>query len=266
MGKMKITEPISMKSVKELFDESFFIPNYQRGYRWEKQQAEDLLNDIDAFINKKDKKEKEIYCLQPLVVSEKGLQYRVIDGQQRLTTIYLILSYLKKTERIYTIKYDTRESSSDFLNYFADKDNNEDEIEKRRNENVDYYHMALVYDTIKNWFKKHRGSDDDEKEFANVLLNKVKLICYNISKTGSGKVSLDYEIGVFNRLNIGKIPLTDSELIKAMYLNRNNYEKNAEIESRQNKLANEWYESILDVFEEGKVAYVSNMREFICDA
>ena len=200
MGKMGITEPISMKSVSELFDESFFIPNYQRGYRWEKQQAEDLLNDIDAFI-KKDKKEKEIYCLQPLVVSEKGLQYRVIDGQQRLTTIYLILSYLKKTvdiytilsdlkntERIYTIEYDTRKDSSDFLKYFADNDKGN--IEKRRNENVDYYHMALVYDTIKNWFKKHRGSDDDKKEFANVLLNKVKLICYNISKTGSGEVSL----------------------------------------------------------------------------
>ena len=236
---MKITDAISMKSVKELFGESFFIPNYQRGYRWERQQAEDLLNDIDAFI-KKVPSEEEIYCLQPLVISEDNdkSHYRVIDGQQRLTTIYLILSYLKKTVDIYTIEYDTRKDSSEFLKNIADKAKDEEE----KNKNVDFYHMALVYDTIKNWFKKHRGSDDDEKEFANVLLNKVKLICYNISKTGSGEVSLDDEIGVFNRLNIGKIPLTDSELIKAMFLNRNNYEKNAEIESRQNKLANEWYE------------------------
>ena len=303
MGKMKITDAISMKSVKELFGESFFIPNYQRGYRWERQQAEDLLNDIDAFI-KKDKKEKEIYCLQPLVVSEDNNKYRVIDGQQRLTTIYLILSYLEKknmviplthhisainprsavcirTQRtrrrgrgglcpryrptgaspqtpylsrfkwcvkyitikknnIYTIEYDTRKGSSKFLKYFAN--NNKGEIKKSRNENVDYYHMALVYNTIEEWFEKHRGSKAAKEAFVNVLLNKVKLICYNISKTGSGEVSLDDEIGVFNRLNIGKIPLTDSELIKAMFLNRNNYEKNEEIESRQNKLANEWYE------------------------
>lgn len=240
MGKMGITEPIKLMSVSELFGESFFIPNYQRGYRWERQQAEDLLNDIDAFIKKEDKKETEIYCLQPLVISEDNdkSHYRVIDGQQRLTTIYLILSYLEKTNDIYTIKYDTRKDSSEFLKNIADKAKDEEE----KNKNVDFYHMALVYDTIEEWFEKHRGSDDDEKEFANVLLGRVKLICYNISKTGSGKVSLDDEIGVFNRLNIGKIPLTDSELIKAMFLNRNNYEKNAEIESRQNKLANEWYE------------------------
>ncbi len=239
MGKMGIAEPIKLMSVRELFGESFFIPNYQRGYRWERQQAEDLLNDIDAFVNKKDKKETEIYCLQPLVISRDNdkPRYRVIDGQQRLTTIYLILSYLKKTEGIYTIEYDTRKDSSEFLKNIADKAKDEEE----KNKNVDFYHMALVYNTIEEWFEKHSKTVDKEK-FANVLLEMVKLICYNISKTGSGKVSLDDEIGVFNRLNIGKIPLTDSELIKAMFLNRNNYEKNEEIESRQNKLANEWYE------------------------
>ena len=233
MGKMGITEPIKLMSVRELFGESFFIPNYQRGYRWERQQAEDLLNDIDAFI-KKEPSEKEIYCLQPLVISEDNdkSHYRVIDGQQRLTTIYLILSYLEKTKDIYTIEYETRKGSSDFLKNFADND--KDKIEKSRDENVDFYHMALVYNTIEEWFKNHRGSKAAKEAFVNVLLDSVKLICYNISKTGSGEVSLDDEIGVFNRLNIGKI--------QAMFLNRNNYEKNAEIESRQNKLANEWYE------------------------
>ena len=59
---------IELKSVKDLLGMNFFIPDYQRGYRWEKQQAIDLLEDIDSFAEKAYKTE-EIYCIQPLVVS-----------------------------------------------------------------------------------------------------------------------------------------------------------------------------------------------------
>jgi uncharacterized protein with ParB-like and HNH nuclease domain len=99
---------IEMKSVSNLLGLKFFIPSYQRGYRWNDQQVEDLLNDINDFrpenINNSD--EKTWYCLQPLVVkkvkkadshSDETIEeedwYEVIDGQQRLTTIYLIIHY-----------------------------------------------------------------------------------------------------------------------------------------------------------------------------
>ena len=77
----------------------FNIPEYQRGYRWEKKQVEDLLNDIKDFIDKRSAnlvKENEFYCLQPVVVYKTSdYNYDVIDGQQRLTTLYLILQALK---------------------------------------------------------------------------------------------------------------------------------------------------------------------------
>ena len=100
---------IELKSVRELLGMKFFIPNYQRGYRWTEQQVLDLLNDIRdfSFIKRKD---YEYYCLQPLVVrtmaeKDKMLNdldldetwYEVIDGQQRLTTLYMILTALKPT-------------------------------------------------------------------------------------------------------------------------------------------------------------------------
>ena len=125
---------IELKSVSELLGMKFFIPNYQRGYRWTEQQVKDLLNDIWEFSKKK-KQEYEFYCLQPLVVKRKDEDvlnsikaatsieevetllkgsWEVIDGQQRLTTLFIILSVLEE-KSLYSIEYETRDDSKDFL-------------------------------------------------------------------------------------------------------------------------------------------------------
>lgn len=91
---------IELKSLSELLRMKFFIPNYQRGYRWTEQQVKDLLSDIWEFSKKK-KQEYEFYCLQPLVVKLMSEEvkhkcnlnsndewYEVIDGQQRLYNKY----------------------------------------------------------------------------------------------------------------------------------------------------------------------------------
>lgn len=59
---------VKLLPVKELLGMNFYIPEYQRGYRWGKQQAVDLLEDISAFANKTSDDNDEIYCIQPLVV------------------------------------------------------------------------------------------------------------------------------------------------------------------------------------------------------
>ena len=130
---------VSLKSIKELSKMNFFIPAYQRGYRWEKQQALDLLQDIWDFMIKEKRTSSEIYCIQPLVVQRekddtllskvrdaktidevqellsKGT-WTVIDGQQRLTTIYLIWSCLKiKETEPFRLEYETRKDSWAYL-------------------------------------------------------------------------------------------------------------------------------------------------------
>ena len=87
---------LTEKTIGELLDDKFFIPSYQRGYRWTKRQVEDLLNDVWDFITKPGKKENEWYCLQPIVVKKTNSHYEVLDGQQRLTTIFLILKHLER--------------------------------------------------------------------------------------------------------------------------------------------------------------------------
>ena len=244
---------ISLKPVKELLGMNFFIPDYQRGYRWEKQQAIDLLEDIYAFALKTSHTSEEIYCVQPLVVSEKADDilekckrpestledikkyikgsWTVVDGQQRLTTIYLLLSCLGIDDR-YEIDYCTRIGSKDFLANIKSKNSADAES------NVDYYHMYLVYSTINEWIDSKEVQDPSvRKEILDALLNQVNFIWYQVDEAD--------EISVFTRLNIGKIPLTDSELIKALFLNRANFriESGADekqLEAKQRKIAIEW--------------------------
>lgn len=221
---------IELKAIKELLGMRFFIPNYQRGYRWTKQQVEDLLNDLNEFEPKDD----GFYCLQPLVVKKRERdifrrikdeaqnldeikqllkeEWEVIDGQQRLTTIFIILSCLK-TGNLYSLEYETR----------AD-------IQKE-NDNIDYYHVYKAQETIKDWLYNKNHETFKEK-----LLSDVKFIWYE---------SVDNPIQIFTRLNIGKISLTNAELIKALFLNRTNFgvddgKKNNYIRSKQLEVASEW--------------------------
>jgi len=221
---------IKLKSISEFLDKKFFIPSYQRGYRWESKQVEDLLEDILEFANKK-KVEKEFYCLQPVVVKkdEEG-RYRVIDGQQRLTSIYIILKYFENLleeeyfiEDIYSISYETRANSKPFLEAIKSINNYD-------TQNIDFYYMSNSYLVIKEWFKKNiKKKRITKRKFLELLIdvdirtetienqekkvdyaNNIRVIWYEIKD--------DNEIDVFTRLNSGKIPLTPAELIKALFL------------------------------------------------
>lgn len=73
-------------NVNELSNYSFFVPAYQRGYRWTNLEVKDLLNDICDFKPKEidNSDEKTWYCLQPLVVKKRinDEKYELIDGQR----------------------------------------------------------------------------------------------------------------------------------------------------------------------------------------
>ena len=111
-------------------------------------------------------------------------------------------------------------------------------------ENIDYYHMHKVYQTVIHWLDKKDGSQ--KNDFKETLLKKVNFIWYQIPDG-------DCEaIAAFTRLNIGKIPLTDSELIKALFLNRNNLlpaDKSLENKQKEIKLINGGLEIEIKPFE-----------------
>lgn len=240
-------QKIELKSIKDLLGMKFFIPRYQRGYRWAEQQVKDLIDDIYEF---QQNGSNGIYCIQPLVVKRreedildkikkdakdlndverllKG-SWEVIDGQQRLTTIYILLSYLQQNNgQKYSIEYETRKESNDFLENIINQS-------KEDYNNIDFFHMYQAYNTIKDWFDIKEEGQCDRQKFLKTLNEKVQFIWYETDEPNP--------IRVFTRLNIGKIALTDAELIKALFLNRSNFgaENMEQIRLQQVEIAAEW--------------------------
>ena len=212
-----------LKNVRDLLGEHYYIPNYQRGYRWGKDEVTKLLDDIWDFASQG---KSEFYCLQPLIIlpqepSDAGetVWYEVLDGQQRLTTLNLIVHYIKKhfpgNEKYpeMHLHYQTRPESS----------------------KIDFWHIERAYACIHSWFIK-KAEDDRIKDntFQEVFLDKVKVIWYKIDRG-------EDPIKVFERNNIGKIPLADVELIKAFILKGDNRSDSNHLR-RQLEIAREWDE------------------------
>ena len=195
----------------------FFVPSYQRGYRWGSDEVIRLLEDV--YQNG-----KKNYCLQPIVVKRREDGFELIDGQQRLTTLYLIYRYMRNVNPFYpeptfSLTYETREKSEEFLkniNLFL------------KDDNIDFWFMSNAYETIKKWFEV-----DLQIRVTHIFeyfKEDVKIIWYEVGESEDA-------IALFTRLNIGKIPLTSAELVKAMFLCRT--ESNTDKE-RQEEIALQW--------------------------
>ncbi len=227
---------ISIKSISELLKCNFFIPSYQRGYRWTEQQVTELLNDINEFSPKEieNLNEKTWYCLQPIVVKKKNdTEWDVIDGQQRLTTMFLILHHLNqgyienRRKKLFSLRYETRENSADYLQ-------NDLNGETINNTNIDYFFISSAYKTICDWFR-NKGEHFDVNTFESKFNFSTKVIWYETS-------TIDDSIDIFTRINSGKIPLTNAELIKALFLNSSNFAKadSEKLRLKQLEIASDW--------------------------
>jgi uncharacterized protein with ParB-like and HNH nuclease domain len=236
-----------------LLDLKFNIPTYQRGYRWTETHINDLLNDIQNFIdsfNGKGIGTDDFYSLQPIVVKwnyEKG-KWNLIDGQQRMTSISLVIKFFNSmgsNEELPQIEYETREKSEVYLNGLEiDTKNPEAEPECydsenkliHYNENIDFKYMSRAFAAINKWFIE-KGRSFNRNKFQEIFLHNTRVIWYELPDG-------EDETESFTRLNLGKIPLTNAELIKALFLNSSNFKNDEtsvnEIRLEQIKIAAEW--------------------------
>lgn len=210
---------LELKTIADLRDRSFFVDSYQRGYKWKPEQVQALLDDIDDFSPGN---ASDFYCLQPVVVkwttltehTDSPYYWELIDGQQRITTIFIILCYLKK-EKFFKLHYETRTESTEFLNELCSLNDTASSAPVLKT--IDSHYFYEAYKTIAAWFAKKAQTPGFTERWSAKLLNHTKIIWYSIRGI-PGKTSRQQSIEIFTRLNQGKIPLTDAELIKALFL------------------------------------------------
>jgi hypothetical protein len=208
----------------------FFVAAYQRGYRWGRDEVRQLLDDIAANAQEAEKRREfpADYYLQPIVVLARGDgKWELVDGQQRLTTLFLITKYIAtkiNDARVdYWLTYETREGSRQYL---------EGLDPSRRDENIDFYHMARAYDAIVEWFGDQPNAGQAAIDIHSALSKWVYVIWYE-APAGTDTTEL------FTRLNRDRIPLTDSELIKALVLSHSGGAGDGKL-GRQREIAAQW--------------------------
>lgn len=198
--------PLKELSINDVFNSSenvtYEIPIYQRNYAWEKDEIAALVHDVWDACEKK----KDAYFIGTLVTFDKGDRtFEVIDGQQRLTTLYLILKALKqevRNELTYRARKRSNETIKDFQNV---KPENLDDGIKRGFENAGNAIGEIV--------TKEKG-----KQFADYLLDHVHIIHYKVPKD----VDLNH---YFEVMNSRGEQLEKYEIVKAKLMNVLNDEK-----------------------------------------
>ncbi len=259
-----------LQTVAEVFsgNKIYNIPVYQRGYKWKKEQVTRLLEDIDKFAKTSLPNDNRFYCLQNITITKNGTYFDVIDGQQRLTTLAILLAFLGKQDLVQDrLIYSVRYESCAFLchtifnsNKIEIDENVKKDISDIDKENLpkeydyqDIYHFVQAYQTIKKWFE-----NKDKENFLEILLNQVKLI---VNQVGNGN-----QEKIFANLNSNKVPLSEVDLIRAMLITRQEQSSQISLASTTNmdqltKLFVGHLSSLLDLNEK-RVRRASELDEY----
>ena len=200
MNNLQDKNGIARLSIKELFEtkDEYIIPIYQRNYAWTDTEVGQLIDDIHRHTQGQ-------YYLGSLTVKKRtdGC-FEVIDGQQRLTTLYLLLSVLKSPFNL-KLSFKHRKASS-----------NELSIVKQNGELTDTNssQIATIYHYLQSNAKKLFGSDNtNQQNFLEKLLTTVQIIRTEIPEN----TDLNQ---YFERMNNRGEQLEHHEVIKAKLMSQ----------------------------------------------
>lgn len=228
---------------------SFYIDAYQRGYRWTQSEVRALLEDIREFSQTPYKgngrENDKFYCLQPIIVTQnESGQWKVIDGQQRLTTLFLIYTYYinnlserMKPNHPFELHYKNKATLEECLDQLKSGDfYSDDDFDVLTSylEDIDCYFVIEAYKEISRYFRaiyENPKVQNQVNDMKSVFDNYMKIIWYELVDCDS-----EQEVTIFTKVNMGKIPLTNAELIKALLLK----DDGEDIKSYQENIAVKW--------------------------
>lgn len=220
-------------TISQVFENWYCIPSYQRAYVWERDQVIDLLDDISSAC---DKDKNSEYFLGSLVLQEKKVdnytEFDVLDGQQRLTTLFLIMAVIrdlatdkdlkntckniifqehnkfKRTPERLRLVFNIREDVKDFVDEYIKSENgtqskNLIDYMADKKCSLSVINMVNAISYIKDYFQ-----DKNIDDFSEFLINNVVIIYVSTE-------NLDDAFKLFTVLNNRGIKLRSADILKA---------------------------------------------------
>ncbi|TLD83257.1 DUF262 domain-containing protein [Helicobacter sp. MIT 11-5569] len=249
------------KSVLEYLSKNkFLIPMYQRPYTWDKEECEQLWNDIVEFTENTENTEDDEYFLGTIVMYDDNGQKNIIDGQQRTTTLSLLIRALyqkahqqkkdigrisddlesclwiqdKKTRKVdyNMLRLESKvaiDSDNELLRLILsdkyDIPKNENDIRIKIKKSRSNYEKNFLYFILKS-DEYAKNQPQIWEDFCLKILNECIVLPIECD-------SRDNALRIFNTLNNRGIPLSDSDIIKGEIFSHT-------AEKEQEYFANEW--------------------------
>ncbi len=244
---------VELKPVSDLFGYDFFVPSYQRGYRWTSVQVRELLEDLYDFAEEKHNNDS-YYCLQPVIVKKRDNKWELVDGQQRLTALWLIsaLYYCSNREDVvnierkqYSLTYQEKDIFTnlfDDINEFVEEGSLRQiakEFDLKKQNSIDSRNLIESMEYISGFSYKNKTAKGVLAQIFDLLRPSeeknpnpnVKIIWYVLDEDEDA-------IQTFTNINANKIELTNAELIKAVLL----HSREEEDENKIQDMALQWEE------------------------
>lgn len=228
--------------VGEVFGKWFRIPEYQRPYVWGKDQIAELLQDLSDAMNRD---ENAQYFLGSMVLQKKTseknntkyVEYDVLDGQQRLTTLFLLISVIRdltenedclktckeiifQKKNLFTntperlrVVFDIRQEVKDFIDDYVKEEKSTLKVTSSliqsygKDTDLSVINMSKNIVQIREYFQEHQNFD----QFAIFLINNVLMIYV-------GSEELDDAFRLFTVMNNRGVKLRSSDILKASNL------------------------------------------------
>ena len=240
-----------------LFNCKYEVEYFQREYRWRRKHIEDLISDLSGSFLTNYKEGHTVddiakynrYYLGPFVINDKSSSYSIVDGQQRLTSITLLLLYLNKLQQ--NIAEDEQRDLSLYLFYkkgtkretlVLDVETRSSILHHLYENSIDSYNEEISdesvqniverYDDIKNLFLKELKENEVLPLFIEWLLEKVVMV--EIKAFSSQNA-----YSIFETMNDRGLNLSPTEMLKSFLL------ANASDEFKIKELNELWRNKIL---------------------
>jgi len=250
------------RTVSELLlNKKYQIDYYQREYRWQPKHVDELLNDLtEKFLHYYDSSHERLqgsryghYYLGSIILSKKNGNFFIVDGQQRLTTLTLLLIYLNNYQKNLTPSLEEIFENYIFSTLRGNKSFNLDVPDRKEVMEALYtnqpFDIINSSESIQNLIARYHDIENgfpDELKTPHALLMFMDWVRYNIDMVEIIAYSDEDAYSIFETMNDRGLSLNPTEMLKGFLLSNISSE---EYKAKANEI---WKKRVLSLVDMGR--------------